>query len=770
MCSKYPSSVVYSAHNVKSKLFEAERKLFRSNLIINKNIGAYYSPQFVVDYMSDELLTNVIAEKIKNKFPSIIIKQIEDLQRITHLDVSEYMVNVVLPSIKICDMAMGWGVFLISIFKRLFILYTYYYNMLHANSATNSEKINDMAEFIANTIIANNIYGVDLLPQSIDVAKLRLYSEIFSLTKKSKLSLVEPNFIAGNSLVGFVFGNKLPLDINETSLDDLWIALLLKRYQNKIKRSTINWLKSQRFIHWPIVFYDVKNSNGFDIIIGNPPYINVKRLPVQERAVYKHIFSTYNSNGDLSNVFWERAIALTKNDGYIGFITPRYWFEGCDSDSLRKMIVTKTSIRKIIDFQSNRTVFRHNGQSLGVDVAITIVKKDKDKKSDIVVLSIDDVKSKISTINSDNFSMLRINQYQLRLKSRWNLYTNSLITNIEDVSNFYLGDDKKNSSFKGICLIGKGCSTGNNRLFQLMKLSETKFQGINNSIVNLSKRELNGLRKLIKGRDISQYHINCSNKYWIYLKGKDIDNFPNIKAYLESNRSKLERIHLKYKTKNYYDYAVYRSLSLIDHSPKILTPYQATMPSFAVYASRNKTINEADVITIVIKPEYNNKIDYYYLTALLNSALMHYYVSKRNKRIYNMYDFRTNQIANLPIFLTEEMLMVSRLSEIIHKVRQHSNSQHDLQNLNRKINILLNALVFELYFRETIVSVELNEEVDNKLDLSKTYELKILAPILLDLMNDPSILKKQNLIFANSKIKEIIKSTYLYSYINNLLI
>ena len=628
-----------------------------------KGSGSYYTPDFIVEYMVQTTISQTLVDKINEQQNHARFENLKDLIHCTDNLVLSILFEKVLSDFVVCDIAMGWGVFLLHTFDFLYSFYVSFASFIENNLLSKSQNEQSVEEWIVDRILNIHIFGVDLSPISVKLAELKLIEKALIYLEKESTTLPKLSLRDGNSLL------------------DTHIFTKLSQNQSK-----------------PLYF---------DVILGNPPYINVKKLSLDDRKLYSQLYRTYNPNGDISNIFWEKSIEMCKKNGRISLITPRYWLEGNDSDKLRSYLLSNTSIKEIIDFRSNRTLFLSTENVLGVDTAIISVMKYRNPDQEIsVLISLDN--KRMSLIEQKNFRIIKFEQ-KLLSKTKWSFEKNAIIERLEDNSDFRLGDDKKNKEFNGICLIGKGCSTGNNKIFRLKKLNNRVFEGYNKIRIELDKNELTALRLLIKNSDISRYRWGSKQNYWIYLRNKEIDNYPRIQNYLSNFRERLEQTKLKYGLDNYYDYAAYRSLRLIDHSPKIICPYQATENRFALFSEDQLlTINEADVITLVVKEGYRQQVGWMYLLAVLNSELIQYYSMINNKKIYNLYDFRTNQIASFPIMTCKKQLSFNVLVRSAIEFLSTYKKEHSQQALS--LLSIINALVYELYF-EDFLSTELNEKI-----------------------------------------------------------
>ena len=698
---------MFNYSEVKNEVQKREKELrIHSADFRKKDTGCYYTPQFIVNYIVDSALSYSLADKLtKDKDEKeLIFVDLKNKKEITKTNHATLLIEQILPNFSICDISMGWGVFVLRAFDYLVCLYKSCFRLLEDELpkllSTKFPSEEDVAYYIVSNIISNNIFGVDLAEDSVNLAFFKTIEKALQTLKKDEIYLPKPNYYVGNCLVGKIKDN---YNIHEKNFKDSFIESLISSLNKDERIKSKEWLEKIYMIHWSLCFPKIFESGGFDVVVGNPPYINVKRIELGERRIYLKLYEAYNPSGDISNVFWERSLKLCKKNGIISLITPRYWLEGNYSNSLRDYILRNSSIREIIDFRSNRSLFTQTEDKLGVDTAIVTLQKGKSEKNLFdVYLSTDN--SPIKEIITDSFKRYTISQSFLSGK-KWVFEKHSIIDKLEDRAKHRLGDDKRDQDFTGICEIGKGCSTGNNRIFKLTQKSAFVFEGAEGEELFLEKHEKNTLHRLVKNSDIKRYWWKKRNQYWLFLKDRDIEDYFNIKKYLEKYKPVLERTQKKYKLKNYYDYAAYRSLSLINHSPKIICPYQSSKNRFSLQTSdKEKTIYETDVITIVLKKDYERAFDWYYILAVLNSEIMNYYARIMNKKVFNLIDFRTNQLAPIPIMQCKNQQIIKHFVKnllTLKSLRQHDSSKWILQGIKLHKDIL-NDLIFEIYLRKEL--------------------------------------------------------------------
>jgi hypothetical protein len=262
---------------------------------------------------------------------------------------------------------------------------------------TQNEQHPNQQYFIYKTIILRNLYGVDIMKEAVEIAKLRLFLKLVATVevdyRKPNLGLeplpdIDFNIRAGNTLVGFATDAELQKGLTYT-LDGLMakpvieekcelVAMTFARYKDiqlgqtndykdfkeakeSLQKRLVElnhelnillhfqasgipynqWLESHQPFHWFAEFYEiVHDKGGFDIVIGNPPYVELK---VAEKN-YKIINTEINTGGNLHSLVAARALQLIKNEGSIGFIVPVAIANTDRMEVIRKKIVSKGAV------------------------------------------------------------------------------------------------------------------------------------------------------------------------------------------------------------------------------------------------------------------------------------------------------------------------------------------------------------------------------------------------------------------------------------------
>ena len=320
-----------------------------------KSTGAYYTPDYICDFIAESALNGkLFSDKLdipfwincENFFNSDLDQYDFELKNIK---IQEIFVKI--NNIKILDPAVGSGHFLASITNLIIKLYKYIWaasrkyqikNVLLINVSDEKKDLNsfvkfkDLIVFLKNYLYSTVIYGVDINPRAVIIAKIRLLLNYIDSWDFSFSSFLHPRFLrlnilTGNSLIGISNrGEIFNQEMNENNI--------IKPF------------------HWNVEYPDIFPINsqnpGFDIILGNPPYGNL--LSNSEK---KEIGPLYSFLNEISAVFIERAIELNRNGGIIAFLTSYAICFSKDLSNTRKKIANSYKISKIATFDRDKCRF-----------------------------------------------------------------------------------------------------------------------------------------------------------------------------------------------------------------------------------------------------------------------------------------------------------------------------------------------------------------------------------------------------------------------------
>lgn len=339
---------------------------------VRKAGGVYYTPKYIVDY----IVENTVGKLLEGKTP----KQIE--------------------KIKICDPACGSGSFLIGAYQYLLDWHLKYYTNLLKKTGKSPLKGGRLPKAIRGVltpdghltttekkrILLNNIYGVDIDTQAVEVTKLNLLlkamegetqasiGHTLSMFHERVLPNLKDNIKCGNSLIGN--------DYYDSSQIDLFAE------QNK-KIKAFDWKEE---------FTEIFEKGGFDIVIGNPPY--GATLTADEIKYLKNNYTSASYQLDTYSLFIVKAFKISISNGVVGFIIPSAWVASVYDIKLRKFLAEKTNIRTIV------ITPKQTFKDASVETLMLIYSKQKKELKDLFVERWDsDEKIKykipINNVNSD---------------------------------------------------------------------------------------------------------------------------------------------------------------------------------------------------------------------------------------------------------------------------------------------------------------------------------------------------------------------------------
>lgn len=290
-----------------------------------KTKGAVSTPQYIV--------SDIIRRTIRKK----------DVQQ---LSIAELL------NTKILDLACGSGVFALEVYDYLEDVLKFLFEQ-NSESTYQHFFIKTDHELLLNlagkkAILDNCIFGIDIDPEAVEVAKMSLalkvidsadypqFSEAIGLMGNKILDGIGTNIRCGNSLIDSTILKEYPdLANNEQEL---------------IKTNIFDWNSEKGFAH---IF---ESKGGFDYIVGNPPYVEVKNyneaLPHMHRFIKQNFLASKNGKVDLAIPFIERGISLLNKTGRLGFIIQKRFFKTNYGKKIREIISDSQLISSIIDFQT----------------------------------------------------------------------------------------------------------------------------------------------------------------------------------------------------------------------------------------------------------------------------------------------------------------------------------------------------------------------------------------------------------------------------------
>ena len=416
---------------------------------VRKAGGVYYTPEYIVRY----IVENTVGKLIAGKSP----KQIAEM--------------------RFADISCGSGSFLLGIYDLLLRYHGNYYNA-HPKKARKGDCIeHDGKRYLSlrkkREILLNNIYGVDIDAQAVEVCQLSLYLKLLQDETTASAhehqmefheTLLPPlnkNIVCGNSLIG---------------TDILEGQLFPKDEERKLNP-----------MNFEDAFPEVMKRGGFDAIVGNPPYVRPHNLtPTNKRYFWKH-YKTFTHKSDLYCCFIERATHVLKEGGLFSYIVSHGWLRLNSFQELRKLFLNNYRILQLVEFPEE--VFSDARVTTGIFV---VQKEANDKRlsSDIEI-----VEGGLSEEGPMFKPMKRISQ-RIFLSTFQNVFDLSISPETESIKEKMRRGPTIGSLFR-VCF---GLKTGDDKKF----LHHTK---------GLHRED----KPLLRGDDIKRYQYSYKDEFVWYV-------------------------------------------------------------------------------------------------------------------------------------------------------------------------------------------------------------------------------------------------------------
>lgn len=392
-----------------------------------KEMGIYYTPKYIVDY----IVKNTVGEMLKEKSYKDAMK------------------------LKILDPACGSGSFLIRAFEE----------MDNYLKEKRSQKGEEFAYFRRMEILNSNLYGVDLDKQAVEIAQLNLLLK--ALETRQKLPVIK-NIRRGNSLI---------------SGDDL----LMYKYFGK------NWKEKHPF-NWKEEYSEVFKDEGFDVIIGNPPYVFARsqKFTEFEKEYYYNKYGLQKYQLNTYGLFVEMAYNLLKPNGVLGVIIPNNWLTIETFAKFREFVLRNGGNLQIINIYDK--VF----SEANVDTCILILSKGKTKNISL------------AEIQDGNFDFMK--HYKITDIEKNNLIINiPLLKNVSGVD-LLTKVELKTFRLNDIAQVSTGL-----KAYQVGKGIPKQTEDVKTNRIYHATRKINSdYYPYLEGKDVSRYNLSWSGEYLKY--------------------------------------------------------------------------------------------------------------------------------------------------------------------------------------------------------------------------------------------------------------
>jgi hypothetical protein len=572
-------------------------------------------------------------------------------------------------------------------------------------------------------IIQSSIYGVDIQPIAVEISKLRFFlslivDESIDDTKPNRGIVPLPNlefkFVAANSLIGLPeYKKEESVGLFEATDDIAKLKELRDSYftsygeekkriekefeetQKRMFQHSIDWQTtdsqtmtlsqwnpfSDKAASWfdPEWMFGIKTPSppggegggegGFDIVLGNPPYIGFHGIDKQLKQRLKKIYISANGKFDLYLPFIERAYTLLTTRGFFVFICPTAFTKRDHGKKLRQFLKNNVCIKELVDFE-------HDQMFAG------------------------------ATNYTGIFSFIKNRPDRCFLTYKAGLDDNGILieqNSLTDASWIFAGSDDAVLVTK----INKDTIT----LGEISKISEGVVTGLNDlyllsaEIIKVNSFELNFFAPCVRGKEIDKYNVKHSRELLFYpytkARGKTVPvdeeilrkSAPKYYKHLKNNMDKIKnRPYFVKSKKKWYELWNQRNMDNFN-CEKILTPELSEKNRFAL--AQEKVFYGDTVCGIVIKDDYMHRIRYKFLLAILNSKLIEWYYKKTTvPKAGGYFIYKVLFLKNVPIkvlSISSQQIIITLVDQILDAKKKDSSA--DTSALEKEID----QLVYKFY-------------------------------------------------------------------------
>ena len=539
-----------------------------------KREGVVYTPDFITRFIVEQTIGRHLAE-IGDALLSVYGKRADDgtirWRNKTSAEADYWAAYLDrLARLRILDPACGSGAFLIAAF-----------NFLNAEQKRVRDRLSELQPGILThlspnadvEIITNNLFGVDVNAESVEITKLALWLQ--TARRERALESLDGNIRHGNSLVNSAEFHARPFD-------------------------------------WPAEFPDILpdgygSLGGFDIVLGNPPYVRMELL----KDIKSHLASRFvvsSDRADLYAYFFELGVRLLAPGGRLGFISSSTFFRTGSGAPLRAFLADHTQVESVVDF-GDLQVFE------GVTTYPAIVTLRKDGTADAGTLTYLNARAL-----PDDLTRVFEQQALTMPRSRLGTGTWRFESDMLDTIRAKMAAGRKTlAQTYGAPL--RGIVTGLNEAFVLTRQQRDAI--VDRSHRNATDRSAELLKPFLIGENLKRWHIESDDLWLIYTPKNqiDIEDYPAIRDHLLPWKERLEKRATK---QNWWELQQAQA-SYVDafENKKIIYSDIANHSTFSVDASGSFPANTAYLIpegSSALCAYLNSKLAWFYFAGLTNIA------------------------------------------------------------------------------------------------------------------------------------------------------
>ncbi len=494
------------------------------------------------------------------------------------------------------------------------------------------------------------------------------------------------------------------------------LARMNKKQIEQHSRVLLLWSSYKNiFENKPVDFFGIKYffpsiKDGFDIVIGNPPYVgekgnkdifrNIKNSPLGKRF---HL-----GKMDLFYFFFHFGIDVLKDNGVLSFITTNYYITATGAKKLIADFQKRVTILKLVNFNMMK-IFE---SALGQHNMITILQKGNHNTFAQTAIT-----KRVGYLHNNN----EVIQNILYIKDTETDYNTIAQEDLYDNNNIRLSADKGGSNIFevilnrmlkdstpliDICKINLGCHITISKItnkhlvnFKNFKKDEGVFVLDQNELesLNLTETEKTKIKNYLKNSDISKYSANISSEKLVYTRWEDnIELYPNIKKHLLRFKSILDDQGKRYNEPSWPWFSIHRprEIELFETKEKILVPYRSKQNIFGYY--EKPVYASGDVFFMILRSGVDSSIKF--LLGVLNSKLVYQWLYRRGKRKGEILELYQDPLSKIPIPKIKSEKEKKLANEIETLVAQIITAKKDNPEADTKSTELqIDELVWDLY-------------------------------------------------------------------------
>lgn len=428
---------------------------------------------------------------------------------------------------------------------------------------------------------------------------------------------------------------------------------------NKVKEIESGKIYQNAF-EWRFEFPEVLNEHGefvgFDVVIGNPPYIKEDKNKSAFDGLHEK--RCYQGKTDIWHLFTDQALDILKQNGLVSFIAKNQWMESISASKMRKAIYEKSEIKSIIDFGTNM-VFDEAGQQ----TMIFLLQKNTSNLSHDI-----NYKKYISKLNNIEIAKLidtsleneHLKMIQKTICKQYDELANLTFSNVDNEALLLKIEALRNFEFNEAVEIAQGIIGGPDEAFIIDEKVLCQFNDSEKKFIKMLHTSTE--RWCTPNSKEYIFYISAKN-----FSGKTIDDFPNIKNTFHPYEEILKKAKIEYKSpkKPYFYLHRERDEKFFVGGERLVFAARTIGRNFSLstepfYGSRN---------LFFIKSE---RVSLKFILGILNSKLMSFYMHQRLKHTGELLQIDKNQFMRIPFYLPSEAIQkafVEKVNEIIQSKR-----------------------------------------------------------------------------------------------------